>query len=138
MSRSGTEKTVTGCFSVFFFLVGLGAGITAFNIGAPVIFLFVSIGIGTLGLLLGIASLMVDTGDSMQAPSVFGSASTESTEHFVGRKKTSSGERIVYQVPLKCPECGANLNEENIEWVGPLKAQCPYCCATVEAEERFL
>lgn len=105
--------------------MGLGAGITAFNIGAPVIFLFVPIGIGTLGLLLGIASLMVDTGDSMQASPVFDPVSTESVEHFVGWKKTSSGEKIVYQVPLKCPESGANLNEESIEWVGPLKAQCP-------------
>ncbi len=121
-----------------FLPLGLSAGITAFNIGAPVIFLFVPIGNGTLGLLLGIASLMVEISDSMQVSPVFDLVSTVSVEHFGGRKKTSSGERIMYRVPLKCPECGANLNEENIEWVRPLKAQCPYCYATVEAEEKFL
>ena len=41
--------------------------------------------------------------------------------------------RIVYQVPSKCPECGGSLRNEEVDWVGPLQAKCPFCRTTVEA-----
>jgi predicted Zn-ribbon and HTH transcriptional regulator len=47
-----------------------------------------------------------------------------------------SSQRVVYQVPPRCPSCGASLNTEQVEWVGPLQTQCPYCLATIEATER--
>jgi hypothetical protein len=42
--------------------------------------------------------------------------------------------RIIYQVPSKCPECGASLSNEDVDWVGPLQAKCPFCRTTVEAK----
>ncbi|MHA2067693.1 MAG: hypothetical protein ACXABY_25305, partial [Candidatus Thorarchaeota archaeon] len=47
-----------------------------------------------------------------------------------------SSQRLAYQVPSRCPSCGGTLNSEQVEWVGPLQAQCPYCLATVNAVER--
>jgi hypothetical protein len=46
--------------------------------------------------------------------------------------------KVIFQVPTQCPSCGAPLSSENIDWVGPLQAQCPYCFATVDASEREL
>jgi hypothetical protein len=42
--------------------------------------------------------------------------------------------RIIYQVPGKCPECGGNLSNEEVDWVGPLQAKCPFCRTTIEAQ----
>ena len=42
--------------------------------------------------------------------------------------------RIIYQVPSKCPECGASLSNEDVDWVGPLQTKCPFCRTTVEAK----
>ena len=42
--------------------------------------------------------------------------------------------RIIYQVPKKCPECGGSLSNEEVDWVGPLQAKCPYCRTTIEAQ----
>lgn len=42
--------------------------------------------------------------------------------------------RIIYQVPTVCPECGGSLSNEEVDWVGPLQAKCPYCRTTIEAQ----
>jgi len=42
--------------------------------------------------------------------------------------------RIIYRVPGKCPECGGSINNEEVDWVGPLQARCPYCQTTIEAQ----
>lgn len=42
--------------------------------------------------------------------------------------------RIIYQVPSKCPQCGGSLSNEEVDWVGPLQAKCPFCRTTVEAQ----
>ena len=44
--------------------------------------------------------------------------------------------RIIYQVPNKCPECGGSLSNEEVDWVGPLQAKCPFCRTTVEAQPK--
>ena len=47
-------------------------------------------------------------------------------------------EKSVYQAPSKCTSCGASISSESVDWVGPLQIQCPYCNATIDAEERIL
>jgi endogenous inhibitor of DNA gyrase (YacG/DUF329 family) len=42
--------------------------------------------------------------------------------------------RVIYNVPRKCPECGGSINNEDVDWVGPLQAKCPYCQTTIEAQ----
>lgn len=42
----------------------------------------------------------------------------------------------VYEPPERCPNCKGVLNAENIEWVGPLTARCPYCGSSVKTEKR--
>ncbi len=44
----------------------------------------------------------------------------------------------VYEPPEKCPNCKGVLSAENIEWVGPLTAKCPYCGSSVRTEKRRL
>ena len=44
----------------------------------------------------------------------------------------------IYQVPTKCPECNASISTEEVDWVGPLQARCPYCHSTIEARRRPL
>ena len=42
--------------------------------------------------------------------------------------------RIIYQVPKRCPECRGSLSNEEVDWVGPLQAKCPFCGTTIEAQ----
>ncbi|MFX1563145.1 MAG: hypothetical protein ACFFDP_07545 [Promethearchaeota archaeon] len=44
----------------------------------------------------------------------------------------SRTQRLLYQLPKECSECGAPLNWEEVDWVGPLQAKCPYCGHTAE------
>jgi len=37
------------------------------------------------------------------------------------------------RLPAKCPSCGASLSQKDIDWVGPLEAECNYCGAIVKA-----
>jgi len=50
----------------------------------------------------------------------------------------SESAAVVYGPPTECPSCGAQLSEENVDWVGPLRLQCPYCGATIDAVKRTL
>lgn len=137
-SPSTTMKIAMGCFFALFLFMGVGVGIDAFIMGAPLIFVLVPIGIGTVGCLFGVAALKGGMNGTMPSPPSFEIPSSSEMGHVIGQRMTSSGKKIVYQVPAKCPDCGANLSEEGIEWVGPLKARCPYCSATVDAQERTL
>lgn len=53
-------------------------------------------------------------------------------EHRGQRRSDGSDIRTV-RVPTKCPNCGASLSQEDIDWVGPLEAECKYCGASVRA-----
>lgn len=50
-----------------------------------------------------------------------------------GRTRSDGSEIKTVRLPDKCPECGAALSQEGIDWVGPLEAKCNYCGATVHA-----
>jgi hypothetical protein len=51
---------------------------------------------------------------------------------------TSQRERRVIResLPAECPECDAPLRYNEVKWVGPRRAECPYCGNTVDLEER--
>jgi hypothetical protein len=39
-------------------------------------------------------------------------------------------------LPAECPKCDAPLRYNEVRWVGPRRAECPYCGQTVDLEER--
>jgi len=39
-------------------------------------------------------------------------------------------------LPAECPKCDAPLRYDEVEWVGPRRAACPYCGQTVDLVER--
>jgi len=52
------------------------------------------------------------------------------------RQAGSSEASYVHETPEKCPNCKGILSAENVEWVGPLTAKCPYCGSSVKTEKR--
>jgi len=36
------------------------------------------------------------------------------------------------ELPEKCPHCSAPLKDEEVDWVGPHTAECPYCGGVVK------
>ncbi len=39
-------------------------------------------------------------------------------------------------LPTECPECDAPLKYNEVKWVGPRRAECPYCGNVVDLEEQ--
>lgn len=38
-------------------------------------------------------------------------------------------------LPTECPECDAPIKYDEVKWVGPRRAECPYCGNVVELQE---
>ncbi len=53
-------------------------------------------------------------------------------EHY-DSTQTHGSQTTTVRLPLKCPSCGAEVSHENVDWVGPLEAQCSYCGGTMRA-----
>jgi tetratricopeptide (TPR) repeat protein len=45
----------------------------------------------------------------------------------------SAGARL-RGLPGKCPSCGAPLKPDQVNWLGPQSAECPYCGSVVKGE----
>ncbi len=43
----------------------------------------------------------------------------------------------VYRLPPQCPSCNADISSEDVGWVGPLQARCPYCFKTIDLDEHY-
>jgi hypothetical protein len=41
---------------------------------------------------------------------------------------------VAMRLPPSCPGCGAPIRPNEVAWVGPESAECPYCGAVVSAE----
>ncbi|MFW9976148.1 MAG: hypothetical protein ACFFDQ_12830 [Candidatus Thorarchaeota archaeon] len=41
----------------------------------------------------------------------------------------------IYRTPPFCSQCGAALDPELVEWIGPIRFRCPSCGKTGKAEE---
>ena len=54
------------------------------------------------------------------------------TEQRLGETVTIEKEVMVSRkVPENCFKCGASLNPQEVEWVGPDQVRCPHCGATM-------
>jgi len=67
-------------------------------------------------------SILVDAPDHVIPHDYEGSVQTH------GSRRTTT-----VRLPVECPSCGAQVSHENVDWVGPLEAQCSYCKATIRA-----
>ena len=45
---------------------------------------------------------------------------------------------VSYKTPPFCSQCGASLDPDLVEWVGPLRFRCPSCGKVSKAEETQL
>jgi MFS family permease len=43
----------------------------------------------------------------------------------------------IYLIPDHCPTCNSSLNADVVDWVGPLKAKCPYCETIIDVKEKI-
>ncbi|MHA2378083.1 MAG: hypothetical protein ACXADS_02315 [Candidatus Thorarchaeota archaeon] len=50
-----------------------------------------------------------------------------------GQQRSDGSDIRTVRVPTKCPNCAASLSQDDIDWVGPLEAECRYCGASVRA-----
>lgn len=42
--------------------------------------------------------------------------------------------RSAARLPAQCPACGAPIKPNEVSWVGPGTAECPYCSGVIKAE----
>lgn len=122
------------CFMILWCSIAFGMGITAWSWGAPIFFPLVAFGMGGFGIVLCFTAFrrqnltyphqrraqydqMTYTGD-YQSP------------------YSGSAERKSYEAPSHCPSCGASISTDEVDWVAPLKAVCPYCESVIDAVER--
>ncbi len=138
MSNRNQEESLLGkVFCVCFMLIwisipGFGA-ISAYSGGAPIEFVIIPLGMAALGVIILIALLTgkVPTPGSLEGAMPSGTTTSQWTT-------TPSRESVVYTPPTTCPNCGAPLSVEQVEWVGPLQIMCPSCGHTVDAVKKIL
>ena len=68
----------------------------------------------------------VVSGFTLEAPSFVLPQSRAGTQ-------TDGSQMKTVRLPDKCPNCGAALSHESIDWCGPMEARCNYCSGTVRA-----
>ena len=51
-----------------------------------------------------------------------------------GQMRSNGTEIRTVRLPNQCSNCGGQLSPKDIDWVGPLEAECNYCGATVRAQ----
>lgn len=57
-----------------------------------------------------------------------GSGDTDSSE------PESISQLAIPRIPDECSKCGAPVDSQEVEWVGPLSANCPYCGSELEVK----
>jgi len=48
-------------------------------------------------------------------------------------RRPDGSQMTTVRLPEKCPNCGATVTEEGIDWTGPLEAKCSYCGGPLRA-----
>ncbi len=91
--------------------------------------LFFVLFVPMISFLIGAGIIIYGMKDSIPA---FGTMGAFGTRHVTETHEKS----YILEPPKFCKDCGANLDPEDIQWVGPLTIKCPYCGATHSAEKR--
>ena len=55
---------------------------------------------------------------------------------FTAQPRTRVEKDYIHEIPDTCKNCKASISTEDVDWVGPLSAKCPYCGATIQTERR--
>ncbi|MFW9845389.1 MAG: hypothetical protein ACFFD6_01470 [Candidatus Thorarchaeota archaeon] len=144
--NTAAGKAVAVCFLAIWIMVVIFMG--SIFLGMPLmsegffIVILIPFAMAAFGVVLCIAIAKSNTGvatarrmGSGYSISTTGDA-MYSDSHSTAVHSPESSRRVVFKIPPECPSCGASLNSEQVEWIGPLQAQCPYCLATIEAAER--
>ncbi len=63
--------------------------------------------------------------------SLFSRTTDQPIDASISREKS-----FIHEPPEACSACGASINPEIVEWVGPLRIMCPYCSATLNTVKR--
>ena len=129
MSGQTLGKVFCVCFLLIWISGPLYFALDILLHGGPLIMAVMGGGMAFLGIIMMIGVL---TGTFRSQSSPDSTGPPELSGH-VGESAA-----VVYGPPTTCPSCGAELSEENVDWVGPLRLQCPYCGATIDAVKRTL
>jgi hypothetical protein len=125
------------CFFTIFVGVAWGmSGMVSGITGGMEFFAIVPFAMGLFGVIMCIAVLRGSSSQTKISYPKTSGVSSYSGDRMTSRRREER--RVLYQVPARCPSCGAHINEEVVDWVGPLQAQCPYCNATIEVIGRDL
>jgi len=49
--------------------------------------------------------------------------------------RTQTRHYVRESLPTECPECDAPIKYNEVKWVGPRRAECPYCGNVLELQE---
>lgn len=126
-NESGGKKCVFMIIGITVMIGGFFGGFMQFfwmdNLDISMILFYVLV-IPMISFLVGAGIIVYGMKDSIKTSrlGLFGSIST--------RRAESRERSYIHEPPSFCKGCGASLNAESIEWVGPLSVKCPYCGAT--------
>jgi len=96
---------------------------------------FAIAGVGVLAVIFQIVNIVNERTDSKHTQEF--STRTYSYDDVPSSTQTSGYVEPMqsYGVPPFCSQCGAKLDSELVDWIGPLRFKCPSCGRTGKAEE---
>ena len=115
--------------------IAFGMGIMALLWGAPIFFTLVAFGMGSFGIMICI-TIAKQQGASYPLPRRTRRDYVTYTGDSMSHDYSSSSDRKSYEAPSTCPSCGVSISTDEVDWVAPLKAVCPYCETIMDAVER--
>jgi len=127
------------CFMALWCTIAFGMGISALQMGAPILFALIPFGMGVFGIVFCIAGFASQRRRQQKQSEIrrySGESIVYTGDYSLQSEPASQNQKKVYVVPSNCPSCGVSIDTEEIDWVGPLQAKCPNCGAAIDAEER--
>lgn len=129
-----TGKILGICFMILWCGTAFGMGIMAWTWGAPIFFPLVAFGMGGFGIMMCITIWRQQGQMSLQSQRTYPDHVTYTGDY--RSPYSDSTNKKSYRAPSTCPSCGTSISTEEVDWVAPLKAVCPYCETVMDAVER--